>query len=94
MINQIKQTEADGQNDDDDGNEDQGARGPTRREDQDNLGLPPTQLKSHNTDNRLMSKLELRMREMVKNEFLLFSTMRPPHLDVKTLLKHRRQPLM
>ena len=80
LINQINQTAADGENDYDNDNEDdldQGARGPARREDQDNWGLPPTQLKSHNTDDRLMSKLELRMREMVKNEFFA-------HLDHET----------
>ena len=52
LSNQINQTAADGENDYDNDNEDdldQGARGPARREDQDNWGLPPTQLKSHNT---------------------------------------------
>ena len=80
LTEQYEQTHNDGQNNDDDANlddDDQGARATTRHEDQDNWGLPPSPMKSHHTDDKLMTKLELRMKEMVKKEFFA-------HLDHET----------
>ena len=74
LIDQMEQTNANGDGaenaeGDEYGEEDAGVRGAQARDSSDNWGVPPTKLRSTNTDHNIMSRIERKMREMVKNEF-------------------------
>jgi hypothetical protein len=73
LMQQINQTQHDAEANAD-GNDDDDVQGSAARDD--NWGVPPSRLKSTTADDRLMSRLERKMREMVKNEFY-------SHLDLE-----------
>jgi hypothetical protein len=65
LMQQINQTQHDAEANAED--DDVDVQGSAARDD--SWGVPPSRLKSTTTDGRLMSRLERKMREMVKNEF-------------------------
>ena len=67
LLAQINQTQVDANAQADDEDEEDTARGAGARED--NWGIPPSKIKSASTDDKLMSRLEKKMRDMVQREF-------------------------